>query len=167
MIERRFNANAGVSAVHLGDGVRSNSATKIAGYAAVFNSEFVLYEDEGYRVVEIIQPGAFTPVLQDDVRCLFNHAPDNVIGRTGNGTLTMRQDTRGLRFQNVMDTKTTVGANVLQMVKRGDVTGCSFAFVVEDAEWSEATQADGRTVVTRTIKTLKFVWTEGCRLLPE
>src|SRR6266849_6279245 len=104
LVERRFSANAQVSAVHTGDGTRSNT-TKIAGYAAVFNSEFVLYEDEGYRVIEIIQPGAFTPVLQDDVRCLFNHAPDNVIGRTENGTLTMRQDTRGLRFQNTMDTK--------------------------------------------------------------
>ncbi len=154
MIERRFSPGAQVSAVHTGDGIRS-SASKIQGYAAVFNEEFVMYEDEGYRVVEIIQPGAFTPVLQDDVRCLFNHAPDNVIGRTENGTLTMRQDTRGLRFQNTMDTKTTVGANVLQFVKRGDVTGCSFAFVVEDAEWSEAQQADGRTVVKRTITKLK------------
>jgi HK97 family phage prohead protease len=160
LVERRFNKGAQVSAVAQRDGVISSSS-KISGYAAVFNEEYVLFEDDAYRVVEIIQPGAFTPVLGDDVRCLFNHAPDNVIGRTGNGTLTMKQDSRGLRFSNVMDTKTTVGANVLQFVKRGDVTGCSFGFVVEEAEWSEATQADGRTVVKRTITKLKQLFDVG------
>lgn len=155
MFERRFSkGQVAVATATQRDGVISAS-TKISGYAAVFNQEFVMYEDEAYRVIEVIAPGAFTPVMLDDVRCLFNHAPDNVIGRTGNKTLTMKQDSHGLRFANVMDTKTTVGSNVLQFVKRGDVTGCSFGFVVDEAEWSEATQADGRTVVKRTITKLK------------
>jgi HK97 family phage prohead protease len=160
LVERRFSKGAQVSAVSQRDGVVSG-ASKIAGYAAVFNEEYALYEDEGYRVIEIIAPGAFSDVLSDDVRCLFNHAPDNVIGRTGNGTLTMKQDSHGLRFSNVMDTKTTIGANVLQFVRLGDVTGCSFGFIVAEQEWSEATQADGRTVLKRTITKLKQLFDVG------
>src|ERR1035438_1968553 len=143
LVERRFSSGAQVSAITRD--AAGNTQAKIAGYAAVFNADYVLYEDESYRVVETIAPGAFTPVMGDDVRCLFNHAPDNVIGRSTNGTLTMRQDTRGLRFQNAMDLKTTVGQNVYRFVTRGDVTGCSFAFVVEECEWDEAQQADGRS----------------------
>ncbi len=159
MIERRFNSNAQVRAVRT-DGA-NDGAAKIAGYAAVFNEEFVLYEDDAYRVREIIAPGAFSDVLGDDVRCLFNHDADNVLGRSLNGTLTMRQDPRGLRFQNALDRKTTVGNNVYQFVKRGDVTGCSFAFIVAEDSWDEATQADGRTVVTRTILKLKQLFDVG------
>ncbi|MGB0039595.1 MAG: HK97 family phage prohead protease, partial [Terriglobales bacterium] len=103
----------------------------------------------------------FDPVLQDDVRCLFNHDADNILGRTTNGTLTMRQDSRGLRFQNTLDRKTTVGQNVYQFVTRGDVTGCSFGFIVDEAEWSEGAQADGRTVLTRTIKKLRKLFDVG------
>jgi uncharacterized protein len=159
LIERRFSKSSAVQATR--DISECNGTQKIEGYAAVFNQEYVLYEDEAYRVVEIIAPGAFADVMNDDVRGLFNHDPNQVIGRTGNGTLRMQQNSVGLRFQNVMDTKTTVGANVLQFVKRGDVTGCSFAFVVADAEWSEATQADGRTVVQRTIKRLQKLFDVG------
>jgi len=61
MIERRFNSNAQVRTVRT-DGA-NDGAAKIAGYAAVFNEEFVLYEDEEYRVREIIAPGAFSDVL--------------------------------------------------------------------------------------------------------
>lgn len=160
LVERRFSGSAQVRAVQSGGGIVSNN-TRIEGYAAVFNEEYVLYEDDAYRVIETIQPGAFADVLGDDVRCLFNHAPDNVLGRTENGTLRMVQDSRGLRFQNVMDTKTTIGANVLQFVKRGDVSGCSFGFVVDACEWDEAQQADGRTVLRRTITKLKRLFDVG------
>ena len=158
-MERRFNASAQVRAVRT-DGA-NNGEGKIAGYAAVFNEEYVLFEDEAYRVVETIAPGAFSDVLDDDVRCLFNHDADNILGRSTNGTLTMRQDAVGLRFQNTLDRKTTTGNNVFQFVKRGDVTGCSFAFVVSDSDWSEATQADGRTVVKRVIKKLSKLFDVG------
>jgi HK97 family phage prohead protease len=149
MIERRTFTNLQVGAVQ--DAPTKGGPSEIRGYAAVFNEEFVLYEDDVYRVVETIRPGAFTPVLGDDVRCLFNHDADHVLGRTGNSTLRLTQDAKGLRFVNTLDTKTSMGQNVYRFVTRGDVTGCSFAFIVAENEWSEATQADGRTRVQRTI----------------
>lgn len=158
LVERRFG-NASVKATR--EGTTAQAPSKIEGYAAVFNEEYVLYEDDGYRVIETIAPGAFADVMMDDVRCLFNHDANNVLGRSEAGTLRMQQTSRGLRFTNIMDLKTTIGANVYQFVKRGDVTGCSFAFVVQECEWSEGQQADGRTVLTRTITKLKKLFDVG------
>jgi phage head maturation protease len=76
LIERRFSKSAAVQATR--DISEGNGTQKIEGYAAVFNQEFVLYEDEAYRVIEIIAPGAFADVMNDDVRGLFNHDPNQV-----------------------------------------------------------------------------------------
>src|SRR5450755_2100128 len=159
-IERRFNPNAQVIAVAAGAAGGAGAPT-IRGYAAVFNAEFVLYEDSGYRVVEVIAPGAFTPVLGNDVRCLFNHAADHVLGRSTNGTLQLIQDSKGLRFSNALNLQTSMGKNVYQFVKRGDVTGCSFAFTIGAEGWDERQQADGRIRVTRTIVTVAKLFDVG------
>jgi HK97 family phage prohead protease len=151
MEERRSYSSVLVGPVRSANAITGKGTPEIAGYAAVFNEEFVLYEDDVYRVVEQIRPGAFSDVLGNDVRCLFNHDSDHVLGRTENSTLRLTEDSRGLRFRNSLDTKTSMGQNVYRFVSRGDVTGCSFAFIVAADEWAQATQADGRTVVTRTI----------------
>lgn len=156
-IERRFSKGA---EVRVSGDVLTTATPRIEGYAAVFNEDFVLYEDAGYRVVERISPGAFSDVLTDDVRCLFNHAPDHVLGRTESGTLTMSEDTKGLAFTNVMDTETRIGRDVYQFVKRGDVSGCSFAFIVGKSTWTEE-EIDGVTNVTRTIEKLSNLYDVG------
>ena len=69
-------------------------AMVLEGYAAVFNSETDLGP---FR--EVIKPGAFTDVLTNDVRALINHDPNLVLGRTSNGTLTLEQDERGLKYR--------------------------------------------------------------------
>ena len=159
MIERR-STNSPVQVLQHRRGT-PNGLDQIAGYAAVFNEEFVLFEDEGYRVVEIIAPDAFSDVMGDDVRCLFNHDADNVLGRTTNRTLSMRQDPTGLRFQNTLNRQTPIGQSVFEFVKRGDVSGCSFAFIVAEDAWAEARQADGRTRVQRTITKIKTLFDVG------
>ena len=64
----------------------------IQGYAAVFDSPSLNLG--GFR--EIVRPGAFTQSVQrDDVRALFNHDPNFVLGRTKSGTLALLEDERG------------------------------------------------------------------------
>lgn len=135
----------------------------IEGYGAVFGQDYVLYEDSGYRIVERIAAGAFTRVLEEkqDTRCLFNHEPDNVLGRTTNNTLRMDQDDEGLHYENDLDVRSTVGQNVQAFVDRGDVTGCSFAFTVRSQTWKDEKSDDGITICTREITEIDTLYDVG------
>ena len=122
---------------------------KLAGYAALYNS---LSENlGGFR--EQIAVGAFDNVLSDDVRALVNHDPTLILGRTVSGTLKISLDNRGLFYEiNVPDT--AFARDLMQSVKRGDVSQSSFAFRVEDDRWDE--DDDGRYI--RTIKKVKRLY---------
>lgn len=154
-VERRFSKGAVVRAQESA----AAPSGKIEGYAAVFNEFYVLYEDSGFQVRETILPGAFTGVMDNDVRCLFNHDADNVLGRSTNGTLVMSQDENGLGYVNLMD-ETRIGKDVYSFVKRGDVTGCSFAFIVKRAVWDEE-EVDGVTRWTRKIEEMEQLFDVG------
>jgi HK97 family phage prohead protease len=156
--ERRFT---GAPGAQVSVGAVGNAGSVIRGYGAVFNLPFVLYEDSGYRVVEVIAPGAFRGVMGNDVRCLFNHEPSRILGRTVNHSLTLVEDSKGLRFQNLMDLTTSTGRNVLSHVKRGDVTGCSFGFVVGKDKWNEVQLSTGVILVTRTLLTIAKLFDVG------
>ena len=97
----------------------------IKGYAARFNS---LSEDLGY-FKEIIMPGAFRKTINDgaDVRALFNHDPNFVIGRTKSGTLRIAEDDKGL-FIEATPPETTWAKDLVTSIKRGDVDQMSFGF---------------------------------------
>ena len=47
---------------------------------------------------EIIQEGALNAANMSDVRILFNHDPNMIIGRTASGTAEVRLDNKGLFF---------------------------------------------------------------------
>jgi HK97 family phage prohead protease len=106
--------------------------TKLDGYAAVFSRETVI----GDLFREVIEPGAFKDAVKDgDVRGLFNHDPNLVLGRTSSKTMTLREDAKGLHYV-IESPDTTVGRDVMALVQRGDVTGSSFAFTVRRDSWT-------------------------------
>src|SRR6266581_2316215 len=79
---------------------------------------------------ERIAPGAFAQHLrtQPDVKCLFNHDANRVLGRSKNGTLALIDGKDGLDFVCQLDPNNTEHRNLHSSVKRGDIDGCSFAF---------------------------------------
>jgi hypothetical protein len=104
----------------------------IAGYAALFNTLSVVLWD--FR--EEIAPGAFAGTLANDVRALWNHDVTQVLGRTTNQSLRLREDSIGLAFDlDLPDTQ--LGRDVYTLIARGDVTQMSFAFrmLPEGDEW--------------------------------
>jgi HK97 family phage prohead protease len=125
--------------------------TKLVGYCAVFNTP----ADLGY-FTEVIKPGAFTRTLNEgcDVRALFNHDPNYVLGRTKDGgktgTLSLTEDNTGLRFEVQMP-DTSVARDLLTIVERGDVDQCSFGFCIREQNWTAVTDADGDTTEVREI----------------
>ena len=103
---------------------------KLEGYAAVFDSPS---EDMGFT--EIIRPGAFKKTLKEgDVRALWNHNPDYVLGRTKSGTLTLAEDDKGLSMQAIPPA-TTWAKDLLTTIERGDVDQMSFGFRTVRDKW--------------------------------
>ena len=103
----------------------------LEGYAAVFNSETDL---GAFR--EVIKPGAFDDVMNNDVRALINHDPNLVLGRTTNGTLKLEQDERGLKYRVELG-KQQYAKDFYESVKRGDISQSSFAFTIDKQSWNE------------------------------
>lgn len=99
----------------------------IEGYFSVFGSTYEVWDG----VTESIAPGAFDESINGDVRALFNHNTDLVLGRTTNGTLELRQDEHGLWGRIKINPNDTDAMNAYERVARGDVTGCSFGFDIE------------------------------------
>ena len=107
--------------------LRSNGKT-LSGYAAIFNSE----TDLG-SFVEVIRNGAFRKSLEGgaNIRALYHHQGDALLGTTRGGTLKLREDAKGLAFDLALP-DTTHGRDLAILVDRGDVAGCSFGFKVRD-----------------------------------
>jgi len=108
------------------------SKRTIFGYAAKFNSISQNLGDANWQFYEIIAPGAFDGVLNDDVRALFNHEPDNILARSkdGKGTLKMEVDAIGLRYEfEAPDTQ--AGRDLMVSLERGDIDQSSFGFSVD------------------------------------
>tara|TARA_Y100000310_G_scaffold244499_1_gene249286 strand:- start:4049 stop:4819 length:771 start_codon:yes stop_codon:yes gene_type:complete len=130
---------------------REDGSTTITGHAAMYNN---LSSDlGGFR--EVIAPGAFSDALNKetlDCRCLINHDPNLILGRTTSGTLRLEETTKGLQYSfDVPDT--TYGRDLVISLERSDITQSSFAFTIENDSWQ--TTEDGEV---RTINKVKNIW---------
>lgn len=99
----------------------------IEGYFAVFNSPYELWEGAS----EIIKPGAFDNCLNQDTRALINHDSTLVLGRTTVGTLTLKQDERGLWGRIKINRSDVDAMNLYARNQRGDVDQASFGFTIK------------------------------------
>jgi HK97 family phage prohead protease len=110
----------------------------IQGYAALFDVETEIGSRYG-TFKESIAPGAFKNTLAQNKRVLslFNHNFDYILGSTTAGTLRLKEDLRGLYFE-VDPPDTQVGRDVTECIRRGDILGASFMFVITKEEWTIA-----------------------------
>ena len=113
----------------------------VEGYALKFNKES---RNLG-GFVEIFSPEALDGVDLSDVRCFLNHDSSKLLGRTSSGTLTLDVDEVGLHFRCVLP-NTSIGRDVMELVKRGDLSQCSIGFTVDNDDW-----AKGADIMTRFI----------------
>lgn len=119
-----------------------NGTIKVAGYAAVFNSETNI----GGYFREKIAPGAFSEaVTRDDVMFLINHA-GLPIARTKSGTLAIREDSRGLYIESELDPEDPEVKSIVPKMRRGDLDKMSFAFRATSETWDETGDTPLRTI---------------------
>lgn len=85
----------------------------------------------GWR--EVIVAGAFATDGQD-IRALWQHNSDQVLGRTVAGTLALSQNETGI-YSEIDPPDTTWARDALVSIERGDVDGSSFGFYVDEDEW--------------------------------
>lgn len=125
---------------------REDGTRKIVGHAAVFNQ---LSEDlGGFR--EQLAPGAFADAIKtDDVRALFNHNPDFILGRNLSGTLRLKEDSRGLAIE-IDPPDTQVARDLMISMDRGDISQMSFGFSVRPNGQNWAKDDNGQVVRTLT-----------------
>jgi HK97 family phage prohead protease len=125
--------------------------TVLSGYAAVFNRETVI--DGWFPFREVILPGCFAEAIKtDDVRFLFNHNADVVLGRTTNGTLRLSEDSIGLHYENDLNPNDPDAVSVGAKVERGDVSQSSFAFRVDEDEWDESEVKAGKLPLRKIVR---------------
>ena len=97
----------------------------IEGYFAVYNQETELWQN----CFERIAPGAFdNSLMNNDIRCLFNHDSSFVLGRTASNTLELKSDDNGLWGRVKINPADCQANDVYARVQRGDISGCSIGF---------------------------------------
>lgn len=121
----------------------SENGAVIEGHAAVFNS---WSETLGgiFPFKEKVRKGAFNESIgRDDIRALFNHDPNYVLGRNRAGTLELVEDDVGLRVR-INPPDTSWARDIVTSIRRGDISQMSIGFVVEEDKWSTEDGIDTR-----------------------
>ena len=114
----------------------SEDGKTMQGHASVFNEEANI----GGMFREVVKPGSFKNTIKvDDVRALFNHDSNHVLGRNIAGTLKMKEDSKGLAV-TIIPPDTQTARDLAISMERGDINQMSIGFqvisdrIVEDDE---------------------------------
>lgn len=138
----------------------------ITGYAILFNTPSApLYEYDDEEEREVIAPGAVTQELLDasDIKFTMYHNRQIILARSkwGKGTLKYRIDEKGVAFEFEAP-KTADGDTALELVRRGDISGCSFMFRTHyyDSAYvsRDVKRENGKTIVTYTVNTITGIY---------
>ena len=156
-----------VTELHVREAGEGEAASRtIVGRAILFNTPSApLWSDEDEEAREIIAPEAITKELLDgcDIKFTMFHDRQLILARSnkGTGTLSYTVDDKGVAFE--FEAPNTVdGDKALELVKRGDLAGCSFAFSTH--YWDESFVSrtvevrDGRAYITYTVKAVTGVY---------
>lgn len=119
---------------------------EFVGHAAVFDS---WSETLGgiFPFKEKVRKGAFKQSIgADDIRALFNHDPNYVLGRNKVGTLELEEDDIGLRVK-ITPPETSWAKDLATSIRRGDISQMSIGFVVEEDKWTTDNGIDTRELI--------------------
>ena len=163
IITRTLHTTANLRVREAGEG---ESSRIITGYAILFDTPSAPLWDDGDEVArEVIAPEAVTRELLDssDIKMTMFHDRQLILARSknGEGTLSYDIDERGVSFEFEAP-HTADGDKALELVKRGDIAGCSFAFTTyyfdEGHVSREIERVDGKTNITYRVKVMTGIY---------
>ena len=147
-------------AVREAEGGQAGDSRTITGRAIVFNAESEVLDDWGERFREVILPEAVTMEFLNtqDVKMNMLHERELTVARCnkGVGSLRMAVDEQGVTFEFEAP-KCDIGDRCLEMVRRGDYSGCSFEFYPKDYEVERTKGADGKDEVVIRHKSFEYL----------
>ena len=126
-----------ISGMKVREAAEGEESRQVEGHAVVFGVRSVnLVPWSDWReVYEVMEPGCITPELinRSDVVLTAFHDNQLILGRSinGKGTLALTIDERGMK-QSCEWPNTTYADNLLESLKRGDISGMSFAFEADE-----------------------------------
>ena len=156
-----------VSDLHVREAAEEGKESRtITGYAILFNTPsepLYAYDDEEAR--EVIAPEAITRELLDncDIKMTMFHDRQLILARSKNGagTLSYEVDEKGVSFAFEAP-NTADGDKALELVRRGDISGCSFMFTThyydEAYVQRSAERKEGITHITYTVRMITGVY---------
>lgn len=147
-------------AVREAEGGQAGDSRTITGRAIVFNAESEVLDDWGERFREVILPEAVTMEFLNtqDVKMNMLHERELTVARCNKGVGSMRMavDEQGVTFEFEAP-KCDIGDRCLEMVRRGDYSGCSFEFYPKDYEVERTKGSDGKDEVIIRHKSFEFL----------
>lgn len=146
-----------VADLHLREEGEESNGRTIEGYALKFGVRSQLINDWYERYYEILEAGSLTRETldgQDFILSLY-HDPHRVLGRSNNGqgTLSYEVDEVGVKFWCEMP-NTADGNEALELVRRGDLDGCSFIYSTDESDnvaYSKTTDENGNECLLRRV----------------
>lgn len=130
IIKRNICIPSGLRLREAGEGEEQSRV--ITGYAIMFNTPSEpLWSDETSEAREVIDPAAISEELLrgQDIKMTMFHDRQLILARSnkGEGTLSYSVDEKGVKFEFEAP-NTADGDKAVELVKRGDISGCSFAY---------------------------------------
>ena len=135
----------------------------VKGYATTFDTAYTLWDTPDFRIDEIVDAHAFDGCDMRDVIFQYDHE-GRVFARTSNDTLQLTPDAHGLQVNAYLG-GTEIGRNLYEEIKGGYTSKMSFGFHV-DADEIKEEEVDGKTIYTRTIKSINKLYDVSAVSLP-
>lgn len=122
----------------------------VCGYAVKFDSP-----SQNIGFIEIIRKGAITEetILQSDIFARFNHDENTVLARSryGEGSLALELRDDGLYYEFEAP-NTAIGDELLEHLKRGEISTSSFAFTLPEDGTGERWYKENGVLMREIIK---------------
>lgn len=135
----------------------------VKGYATTFDTAYTLWDTPDFRIDEIVDAHAFDGCDMRDVIFQYDHE-GRVFARTSNDTLQLTPDAHGLQVNAYLG-GTEMGKQLYDEIKGGYTSKMSFGFHV-DADEIKEEEVDGKTIYTRTIKSINKLYDVSAVSLP-